>query len=136
MMYLAIDWGEKRIGLAVGSVFPKGAGVIDGAKDSLQILDEIQAVIDEYEVKKIVVGLPVLPSGDEGRLAPEVKEFAISLGDATGLPIIFEPEEFTSVEARDQFKSHGKLPDRESGKTDEMAAILILEKYLEQNAHS
>ncbi|PIS07791.1 Holliday junction resolvase RuvX [Candidatus Berkelbacteria bacterium CG10_big_fil_rev_8_21_14_0_10_43_13] len=136
MNFLAIDWGEKRIGLAVGAIFPKGAGVIDGAKDSSQIIDEIKSVIAENEVDKIVVGMPMLPSGDEGRLAPQIKKFAIGLGDATGLPIIFEPEEFTSVEAKDQFKAHGKIPNRKSGKTDEMAAIMILEKFLEKMTKS
>jgi len=136
MNFLAIDWGTKRIGLAVGSVFPRGAGVIDGTKDSLQIIDDIKSVIDKFEAEKIILGLSVLPSGDEGRLAPQIRQFGSDLSKSTGLEVIYEPEEFTSVEAKEQFRNHGKYPDRQSGKTDEVAAILILEKYLEKNENS
>jgi len=130
-MYLAIDWGEKRIGLAVGAIFPQGAGVVDGEQSFEKIVEEIKAVITENEVEKIILGLPILPSGDEGVLAPQIRQFGKDLEKLCGLEVIYEPEEYTSIEAKGQFVSHSKLPDRKSGKLDEMAAILILEQFLD-----
>ena len=129
-MYLAIDWGKKRIGLAVGAVFPKGAGVIDGGKPVEQNIEIIKKIIAENEIVKIIVGLPMLRSGDEGSIATEIRAFAGRLSDETGLPVEFEPEEFTSVDAAQQFKDFDKDFSRKSGKLDEMAAVLILEQYL------
>lgn len=134
MTYLAIDWGKKRIGLAVGTMFPKGAGVIDGEQPQLKIIDEIERVIKENEVEKIVIGLPTLPSGDEGNLASEVRDFAKVVADQTGLEVCFEPEDFTSLEASSQFREHNKKVTRKSGKVDEMAAILILEQFISHEA--
>ena len=73
MTYLAIDWGKKRIGLAVGTILPQGAGVVDGAQPFEKIADKIKKVISEFKVEKIIIGLPVLNSGDEGNLAGEIR---------------------------------------------------------------
>ncbi len=129
-MYLAIDWGKKRIGLAVGSVIPKGAGVVDGGQPFTKIAAEIKKVIAENEVEKIIIGLPLLNSGDDGSLAGEIRTFAGRISDETGLEVTFEPEQFTSMEAAEQFVVLGKKVDRASGKLDELAAVLILEQYL------
>ncbi|MDO8444034.1 MAG: Holliday junction resolvase RuvX [bacterium] len=129
-MYLAIDWGKKRIGLAVGTIFPKGAGVVDGEKSFEVIAGEIKKVIAEFGVEKIIIGLPVLNSGDEGNLAGEIRTFAGKISDETGLNVTFEPEQFTSTEAAEQFAALGKKVDRESGKLDELAAVLILEQFI------
>lgn len=129
-MYLAIDWGKKRIGLAVGTIFPKGAGVVDGDQPFEKIVSEIKKAIAENDVTQIIVGLPVLSSGDEGNLAGEIRAFADKISDETGLNVIFEPEQFTSTEAADQFAALGKKVDRESGKLDELAAVLILEQFI------
>lgn len=130
MSYLAVDWGKKRIGLAVGTIFPKGAGVVDGEQASDKIIDSIKKVIAENDVTKIIVGLPILASGDEGNIASEIRTFAGNLSDETGLNVIFEPEEYSSVEAAEQFAALGKKVDRASGKLDELAAVLILEQYI------
>ena len=134
MTYLAIDWGKKRIGLAVGTILPQGAGVVDGAQPFEKIADKIKKVISEFKVEKIIIGLPVLNSGDEGNLAGEIRTFAGKLSDETGLNVVFEPEQFTSNEAAAQFAALGKKVDRASGKLDELAAVLILGQYLDHTS--
>lgn len=135
MMYLAIDWGKKRIGLAVGSVIPKGAGVIDGSKKIEEILVEIEKIIKEYEAEKIIIGMPIRSGGEEGTTAGEIKEFAEKIENKTGLLVEFEPEQFTSSEAEKILLESGQQINREEGKVDELAAVLILEQFLNEKKH-
>lgn len=130
MTYLAIDWGTKRIGLAIGSIFPRGAGVVDGTKSTAEITKQITEIIVRENIETVVVGLPKLRSGDEGNLAPQIRAFAAELEKTAKVKIVFEPEEFTSVEAASQLKDSGRKYDRKSGEVDEIAAILLLEQYL------
>lgn len=130
-MYLSIDWGKKRIGLAVGSIYPKGAGVLDGARPLSENIEKIKDIVAENGVTKLIVGMPMLASGEEAQIGTEIREFANRISDETGLEVVYEPEQFTSTEAALEYQKHNKKPTRASGEIDEMAAILILEQYLE-----
>lgn len=132
MTYLGIDWGRKRIGLAVGAIYPKGAGVLDATKSFEEISTQIKKIIAENGVEKIVIGLPTLPSGDEGNLAPLVRSFGDKISAETNLPVFFEPESFTSTEATAELQEKKIKFSKESGKVDELAAVLILEQFLSQ----
>lgn len=129
-MFLGIDFGKKRIGLALGEAIPRGIGFIDGTKPRLTIIDEISKICKENEVLKIIIGLPFLGSGDEGFLAAEARQFGSELADKTALPVLFEEEQYTSSEAERILSEGGVKYDRKDGKVDEMAAILILEQYI------
>jgi len=131
-MYLAIDYGQKRIGLAIGQMIPKGAGTIDASNKAEAIL-AISKLCHDEGIKKIIIGLPLRSQGEKGAIAEEIEEFADGLADVTHLKVIFESEEFTSVEAAELIRSSGKKFSRASGKTDELAAMLILDRYLESN---
>ena len=129
-MLLAIDYGKKRIGLALGEVIPKGAGIIDGTKSRQVIFEQIAKICDENEVKGIVIGLPFLGSGDEGSLVEEAREFGQSLSKELSIPVDYEEEQYTSSEAERILTENHVKYDRHDGKIDEMAAVLILEQYI------
>lgn len=129
-MFLAIDWGQKRIGLAIGLAIPKGAGVIDAAKPPEEIFAKVKDICDQNEVEKIIVGLPYRSQGEEGTLSPKIREFGQKLGEFTGLEIVFEPEEFTTAEAEYQLEEVGRKYDRKSGIVDQTAAEILLEQYI------
>jgi len=131
-MFLAIDYGRKRIGLALGQMIPKGAGTVDASNIAEAIL-AIAKLCNDQQVEKIIIGLPLRSQGERGAIADEIEEFATGLREITKLDTIFEPEEFTSVEAAELIRQSGKTFSRASGKTDELAAILILDRYLESN---
>lgn len=135
-MLLGVDYGKKRIGLALGKVIPKGAGFIDGSKKEDDIISEINTICKENEVEKIIVGLPFKKSGDPGELVPEIKDFAQKLSQATGLETTFEEEELTSAEAEHLLKEAGAKINKKDGKVDELAAVLILEQYINSNLKS
>jgi len=129
-MFLAIDYGKKRIGLATGEVIPKGAGMIDGTKPRQFVFEQIAKICTDNEVNKIIIGLPFLGSGDEGSLAEEAREFGQGLSDVLSISVDYEEEQYTSAEAERILSENHVRYDREEGKVDEMAAVLILEQYI------
>ena len=129
-MFLAIDYGKKRIGLALGEVIPKGAGMIDGTKPRQSIFEQIAKICTDNEVTKIVIGLPFLGSGDEGSLVKEARDFGQSLSDVLSISVDYEEEQYTSSEAERILSENNVKYDKKEGKVDEMAAVLILEQYL------
>lgn len=129
-MLLGIDFGKKRIGLAIGEVIPRGIGILDGTKPRQDIVNEVNEICIENEVTKIILGLPFLASGDEGVLAAEARKFGDEINAKTLLPVVFEEEQYTSAEAERILEEYGVKYDRRGGKVDEMAAVLILEQYI------
>lgn len=128
-MLLGIDYGKKRIGLALGAVIPKGAGVLDAGAGLKKIFAKISEICRENEVEKIIVGMPYRGE-EEGTLSTEIRKFAKGLEKETGLSIVFEPEQYTSTEAERLLSENGARFSRKGGEIDELAAILILEQYI------
>jgi len=127
---LAIDYGKRRIGLAISDskkTIALPMKTIDTKKRDP--IEEIKNVVKEYEVDEIVIGMPLLPKGEEGSRAIEVKLFSDNLSDALGLPISFVDERLTTVEATDRLREY-KDPRKNKDKIDAIAAQLILETYL------
>ena len=77
-MFLAIDYGRKRIGLAIGEMFPRGMGVVDGS-DQEKAIDKIAFLVKENRVQAIVLGMPTRFQGGEGTLASEIRNLVKSL---------------------------------------------------------
>lgn len=127
MTYLGVDYGRKRIGLALGTIYPKVFGVLQTEDDSIE---KIEAICKKEEVKKIIIGLPTRSQGEAGTLAEEIKEFAKKVYEKTAIPVFFEEEKFTSSFAAAELKSAGQKVTRESGKVDQMAAAMILEQFI------
>lgn len=129
-MYLGIDYGKKRIGLALGQAYPKGIGVVfnSGKKDN--VLTRICDIIKENEVTAIVVGYPRRSMGEPGTLAKEIENFSTSLAKESKLPVFYEEERFTSSEAENIFEKAVRKP--KSGQIDELSAVLILEQFLKR----
>jgi putative holliday junction resolvase len=127
--YLAIDYGTRRIGLAAGSIFPKGLGMIENS-DINSVISKISKLVMDNEIEAIIIGSPVRSLQEPGTLDKEIKDFADKLTDATKLEVFFEEEQFTSAEATRLMESEGRKIERKSGDIDELAAILILEQYL------
>jgi len=131
MRILAVDFGERRIGLATSDA----AGVLATPRSTLQRRDDERAIAEilafcaEEEVGALLFGLPRSPEGIESPFADRVRSFARKLARRTSLPVLFHEETLTSDEAA------RRLPpgsDREA--TDPMAAAVLLEDYLAHTA--
>jgi putative Holliday junction resolvase len=135
MRLLALDLGERRIGLAVSN--PAGtlvlpAGHLERVKLSLDI-DRILDLAQQREVAGIVIGVPYTASGEVGPQARRVLGFIRVLGKRTSLPIHTVDEAFTSFAAESLLREAGRKPSRQRGAVDASAAALILQRFLDQS---
>ena len=133
MRLLALDVGERRIGLASG-VVDVGTALPAGVIHRTRLADDIRAVLDATRQRRsdaIVVGVPIRPGGDESPQTRHVRGFIRALRRETQLPIHEVDEAFTSREAEGLLREAGIQPSRDRGAIDETAAVLILRRFYE-----
>lgn len=129
MKIIAIDFGTKRVGLAIGDTdlsiaVPKGV-----LRNDANLLDRIEDIVRSKGVKKVVVGLPLTPSGREGERAKLVREFAEALRKRLkDVDIELWDERYSTMEAESRLRD---LPPRRRREVlDAISAQIILEEYL------
>ena len=130
MKLLGIDYGQKRIGLAVargGMAFPFKTLVKD-SRDKL--FSELLGIIKSEGVEGIVLGLPLDMEGAQTLTTRQVLNFRDSLARRTELPIHMVNEALTSFDARDRLREAGVPARKQKEMLDQMAAVCILEIYL------
>ncbi|MFH1841059.1 MAG: Holliday junction resolvase RuvX [Candidatus Shapirobacteria bacterium] len=126
MNLLGIDWGEKKVGLAISeNGWIDSWGIIETQKASA----EIAQLCQERKIEKIILGRP------EGRIVKAVEAFGKELKRAIGLPLELQDETLTSQDAAVRMKEVGKK-QRERRVEDAFAAAVILEGYLERKNKS
>ena len=135
MKYLALDLGNRRIGLAVGGepgvpVVPVGYLV---RKTLREDIGKVLQAAEAREVDGIVAGMPYSLSGEVGEQARLAQGFLGALKKQTGLPVHTVDERFTSVGAEEMLRESGLRPSRARGEVDAAAAVLILERFLSQD---
>lgn len=147
MRYLGIDYGTKRIGIALSDEKGKMAfayGVIANI-GIRKVLAEIKKIYAGNSVGKIVLGKSLNYKGQPNPTMAEIEPFKTALQKETGLPVEYQNETLTSAEARRPLAGERKRPptlnkrkspEREKqarGKIDASAAALILQGYLDKN---
>ncbi len=128
---LALDIGEKRIGVAVGDTGVKIAMPFDTIEVDGHELERIARIIIDEKIETIVVGYPRNQSGEATAQTAFVETFTQQLTDMAE-HVVFQDESLTSVLAEQRLKSYGKPYSK--GDIDAQAAALILQDYLEQHA--
>jgi putative Holliday junction resolvase len=117
---LAFDFGEKRIGVAVGNTITKTSEPLKIIQEKNQ-QDKFQAIeqlIQEWQPQILVVGLPTHPDGAEHEMTQKAKRFGNQLNGRFQKEVVWVDERFTSVSV--------------DGGNDALAAQLILQQYLDQ----
>jgi len=131
MRILGIDFGEKRIGLAISDESEKFAFPIKPITRTSGEIKMLAAICKENEIKKIVVGLPIGLSGRAGEAVKKVRAFALKLKKLQ-LPIVFEDERMTTALALRSLQDLG-IPQKKAREfKDSLAAQLILQSYLDK----
>lgn len=133
---LGIDFGEKRIGLAVSDPTNTLATPLEtltrraGKRPPLKKMAEVAT---ELDVGQLVVGLPVGLDGEENDWCAEVRTMGLALGERLEVPVAFVDERMTSVRAERAVRSTGlsKTAREEKGRIDAAAAQLILQAWLD-----
>jgi putative holliday junction resolvase len=133
---LALDVGRKRIGLAVTDEL----GITAQGIETLQRtrlrddLDALKNIAEKWNIRMLLVGRPLHMSGAESRQSEYTREFAHRLQEHVGLPLIFWDERLTSAEAERMLRDAGASLDQKKKAVDRLAAMLLLESYLENLA--
>lgn len=138
---LGVDYGERRIGLAVSDptqTVAQSLPTLRRRRGKRPPYTRILAAIQEWEVDKIVVGLPIEVSGEEGDKAEEVRQFGEGLRRRTSVPVEYWDERFSSARARRELSRLGlpAMARREKHRVDAMAAAFILQSYLDAHEES
>jgi putative Holliday junction resolvase len=136
MRALGVDFGEKRIGLAVSDetgslVVPVGAVF---RKNDAQAAEAITLAAREREVEQIVVGHALLPDGTEGASGVRTRLFARRLAEVSGLPVQLHGEGLTTVAAEENLRDAGIPARRREGARDAEAAAVLLRDFLASRA--
>ena len=132
---LSIDYGHKRIGLALSDeerLFVRGLDTLVQTK-KLDPLDSIVELLERHSVEGIVLGLPLNMDGSEGFMAEAVRDFADRLGERTDVPIYWMDERLSSVIAQQHIKASGKSPSKNKGLIDQEAARQLLEDFIRRD---
>lgn len=130
---LAIDYGRKRIGVAVSDplrITAQGLPTIIYSTRS-EAFDKIRQILTKYEISELVVGFPLTLKGEMGIAAKKTKLFFEHLKKEFGFPTTLWDERFSSVSAHHILNQLGKAPSRDKQKVDQISAVLILQGYLD-----
>ncbi len=138
MRVMGLDYGKSTVGVAISDSMGLTAQPIEtitrkGENKLRTTYARIRELISEYEVEKIVVGLPLHMNGEKGERAVKSEEFAHELEAKVGLPVELYDERMTTVEASRVLTEGNIKKDRQKEYVDKLAASLILKGYLESN---
>jgi putative holliday junction resolvase len=131
---LGIDYGERRIGIAVSDptrTIATAVKTLPNKPDTLKIINQIAI---DYAVSEIVVGLPLTLKGTDSEKTKEVRLFKEKLEQLGSIPVLFEDERLSTRQAASSllFMNTTRKQRRDKGKVDQMAAALILQSYLDR----
>ena len=136
MRILGLDFGTKTVGVAVSDellLTAQGVEIVRRKSSSKlrQTLARIEEVIAEYGVEKIVLGYPKNMNNTEGERCEKTKEFKEMLEKRTGLEVVLWDERLTTVAADHSMMEMGIRRENRKEYVDEIAAIFILQGYLD-----
>lgn len=124
MKYLGIDFGAKRVGLAVSDDTGRMAFPYLVIQNENTLLDQILTILEKEKIDEIVIGESKNFEGEKNKIMKEIEEFVAALKTKISLPIFLEPEFMTSVQA-EHLQGKNEM-------SDASAATLILQYYLDR----
>ena len=131
--YLAVDYGRKRIGLAISDplgMIATPAGFIERRANKRAPITKILARAKELEARGFVFGLPLDGEGHETDWTAEIRAVGVEIAKRTGLPIRFLDERFTTAAALRTVKEMGESTRGRKGDVDALAATILLQQAL------
>ena len=132
MRILAVDYGERRTGIAISDelgITAQGLKTIE-VKDESEIPSLVAHIVRDTKAEKIVVGRPLNMDSSESEKCIKVREFGAMLAEKTNIPVVFWDERLTSVQAKRVMHELNKKTYRNKQMVDTISATLILQEYL------
>jgi putative Holliday junction resolvase len=132
--FLGIDHGAKRVGVAISDPTLTIAQPLKTItfSSSNKLLSEIQKVVRDFEVVRVIVGLPLTLKGTDSEKTKEVRLFADHLASFLELPVELFDERLTTLQAHQTLKLLKKKPSKKRELVDQLAAQKILQTYLDR----
>ena len=130
---MGIDYGEVRIGIALSDplqIISKPYEVLHNSNDE-KVWEELLKIVNEKKVGKIILGLPLNLKSQDTKKTIEVREFADELKKRIDIPLIFQDERYTSVDANETLKKMGYSIKESRKVIDKVAASIILKNYMD-----
>lgn len=130
---MALDLGEKRIGVAVSDTTQTIATPhsVVSRRSRAEDYAHYAALVDELDVVLVVIGLPITLSGHEGQRAAWVRDYVSGLAGQLATPLVFWDESLTTRQAEASLRAGGKRGRKIKEHVDAVAAALILQSYLD-----
>lgn len=136
MRYLGIDYGSKKVGLSLSDEEGMMAFPYKIIPNNLDLVDSVHNICGEEEISAIILGESTDLSGTPNKIMGSIEEFRKNLEIELGLPIYFEKEFMTTIEARGragkEVNNARKITKEKQQKADSSAAALILQRYLDR----
>lgn len=134
---MGLDYGSKTVGVAISDALLLTAQPVEtiwrkSESKLRKTLARIDWLIEEYDVGKIVLGLPVHMNTDIGDRALKALEFKVALEKRTGLEVVMMDERLTTVEAMEVLSEAGVKSGDKKQYVDKLAAVFILQDYLNE----
>lgn len=138
MRLMGLDYGSKTVGVAVSDplgLTAQGVETVWRKQENKlrQTLARIEELISEYQVERIVLGYPKNMNNTIGERAVKSREFKEKLEKRTGLPVVMWDERLTTAEAERTLMETGVRRENRKQYLDQMAAVLILQGYLDRS---
>ncbi len=130
---MALDLGEKRIGIAISDptrIIASPHSVLN-RKSRADDFAHYAHLIEEQQIALLVIGLPITLGGEEGHRAAWVRDYCADLGRHIDIPIAFQDESLTTVAATAALHAQGRRGRKAKERVDAVAAALILQSYLD-----
>ncbi len=133
MRVLALDVGEKRIGVAISDLSQSLARSLKVIQRGSRQEDfaTVARLVEEYEVEKVVVGYPRSLDGMAGAQAERVERYAVGLAESLTVPVLLWDERFSTVSAERLMREAGVRSKKKRERIDAVAAAVILQDYLD-----
>ncbi|MFS1539730.1 MAG: Holliday junction resolvase RuvX [Candidatus Phlomobacter fragariae] len=133
---IAFDFGTLSIGIAIGQEITKTARPLTAikAKDGKPNWLKVEKILQEWQPKLAIVGLPLNMDGTEQPISNKARKFANRLHGRFGIQVTLHDELLTTIEARAQLFNQGGYRALNKSKIDSISAVIILESWFEQHA--
>ena len=136
MKILAIDYGQKRLGIAISDALRITAQPQPWLPNSSKMFDELRKLIEEQNIVEIVVGLPLTLKGTASDMTREVEAFSKALEEKIAIPVFLQDERFSTMESEKLLISANVSREKRKEVRDSMVASIILQDYLERKQHA
>lgn len=132
---LGLDFGSKRIGVAVSDPLRMTAQAVGFLDNTPQLISKITSLIEEKEIELVILGNPIKLNGSESQKSQEVECFKNKLSAQTDCPIQLWDERLSTVSAQKHLIAMDVSRQKRKQCVDSIAAVFILQGYLDYLSH-